>query len=152
MKLAICLLLLSIPFLNYKEINKKTVGRALVSPINWADTKDWRLYKVPPKGSFAFSLDTLRQFKYTNLSQDTMKSFLQEVSEIPPERTPVWMGYYVATCQLPDGNMLKIEISQYGSFFYAEKEKKYYHLKENVGRDWLSYLAQKWLELEDASK
>lgn len=152
MKIATYLLLITLPFLKYNGIHSQTIGSAPVSPIIWADTKGWRLYKVPPKGAFAYSIDTLQLFKYTNLNQDSMKNFLREVSEIPAERRPVWMGYYVSTCQLPDGSLLKIEISQYGRFFYAEKDRKYYQLKEEVGLDWLSYLTKKWLELEDVAK
>jgi hypothetical protein len=120
--------------------------------IKWSDTKDWRLYYIYSKGSFAYSVDTLKYFKYINLNQDSMQLFLHEVTEIPKERTPLWMGYYIASCRLSDGTLVKIEISQYGRFFYEEKERRYYQLKEDIGQDWLSYLTRSWIMLEDASK
>jgi len=121
------------------------------SNINWADTKDWRIYYITSKDAFSYPLDTLKTFKSTALTQDSMAVFLKHVTEIPAERTPVWMGYYVATCRLPDGAYFKIEISQYGRFFYAEKEKRYYQLDNEVQDHWLSYLNTKWLQLEGAN-
>ena len=120
--------------------------------INWADTKEWRLYYIHSKRGFAFPIDTLRNFKSVSLNEDSMKTFLQTVTNIPVERTPVWMGYYVSSCRLPDGTPIKIEISQYGRFFYEEKEKTYYQLTEQMQGEWLSYLTTKWKSLESSSE
>ena len=81
-----------------------------------------------------------------------MKVFLKGVTEIPVERTPVWMGYYVASCQLSDETFMKIEISQYGRFFYEDRGKRYYQLTENLQADWLTYLTAKWNALENLSE
>ena len=77
-----------------------------------------------------------------------MQVFLKHVSEIPAKRIPVWMGSYVSTCRLTDGTCLKIEISQYGRFFYEEREKRYYQLDEEMQDHWQSYLNAKWSQLE----
>ena len=58
------------------------------------------------------------------------------------------MGYYVASCRLPNDTLIKVEISQYGGFFYAEKEKKYYQLTDGLKDSWLAYLTAKWRALE----
>ena len=120
--------------------------------INWADTKEWRLYYIHSKRGFAFPMDTLKNFKSLSLNEDSMKTFLQTVTKIPVERTPVWMGYYVSSCRLPDGTLIKIEISQYGRFFYEERGKIYYQLTDQMQGDWLSYLTAKWKSLEGVSE
>lgn len=121
-------------------------------PISWVNTKNWKLYYVHSRGGFAFSLDTLKNFQNVPLNQDSMGVFLKGVTEIPVDRTPVWMGYYVASCQLPDGLPIKIEISQYGRFFYEERTKRYFQLSENLQTDWLAYLTAKWKTLENVSE
>lgn len=126
------------------------IARLSYSSINWAETKDWKIYYVQSKEAFSYPLDTLKTFKSIVLNQDSMQVFLKQVSEIPAKRTPVWMGYYVSTCKLTDGSYLKVEISQYGRFFYEEKGKRYYQLDEGVQDNWLSYLNTKWTQLEGA--
>lgn len=85
-----------------------------------------------------------------SLRQDSMTFFLKTVTQIPEGKNPVWMGAYVATCQLENGTPIKIEISQYGGFFYVERERRYYELAEDVRDNWLSFLTSKWLQLESA--
>lgn len=75
--------------------------------------------------------------------------FLKTVKPMPDNQNPLWMGAYVSTCTIEDGSILKIEISQYGSFFYVERETRYYRLTDEVGNMWLSYLGGRWLQLED---
>lgn len=120
------------------------------SSINWADTKEWKIYYLESKDAFSYTLDTLKTFKSIDLNQDSMQIFLKHVTEIPAERTPVWMGYYVTSCRLPNGTYLKVEISQYGRFFYEEKERRYYQLEDAMQDNWLSYLNAKWSQLEGA--
>ncbi|MDO6431538.1 hypothetical protein Q4E93_13115 [Flavitalea sp. BT771] len=150
MKALLCFILTAASFLSPGKKYPPTANRPPHSSINWADTKEWRLYYTQSKRAFAYQIDTLKMFKSVALNQDSMKIFLKAVTEIQTERTPVWMGYYVATCKLPDGTSIKIEISQYGRFFYEEKEKRYYQLTEDVQDSWLSYLTAKWLQLEGA--
>ena len=150
MKALVCFILTAASFLSPGIKYSPTANRPPYSSINWADTKEWRLYYVQTKGAFAYPIDTLKAFKSVALNQDTMKIFLKTVTEIPTERTPVWMGYYVATCKLQNGTSIKVEISQYGRFFYEAQEKRYYQLTEDVQDNWLSYLTAKWLQLEGA--
>jgi hypothetical protein len=119
-----------------------------MSPIDWTTTKDWALYYIKSKRAFAFSVDTLKNFKSVRLDQNDMKKFLATAAPLPAERTPYWMGYYIASCRLSDDSLIKIEISQYGRFFYAEKDKCYYQLSEDVQDNWMAYLIAKWRTLE----
>ena len=150
MKILFSLILLMKLFIPPDKTLSVHVFKPLYSPIDWKKTKDWRLYYVRSKEAFTYSLDTLKAFKFISLPQDSMISFLKAVTQIPEEKNPVWMGAYVATCQLEDGTSIKIEISQYGGFFYVEKERRYYELAEDVRNNWLSFFTSKWLQLEGA--
>ena len=77
-----------------------------------------------------------------------MLQFLKNVTKLPEGKNPVWMGAYVSSCQLADGSHIKIEISQYGSFFYLERDSRYYQLRDEVRDSWLPYLTAKWLQLK----
>jgi hypothetical protein len=116
--------------------------------IDWTRTKDWTLYYIKSKKSFSFSVDTLKNFKSVQLDQNEMKKFLATAAPLSAERTPYWMGYYIASCRLADDSLIKIEISQYGRFFYTEKDKCYYQLAEEVQDNWMAYLIAKWRTLE----
>lgn len=116
--------------------------------IDWRDTKNWNLYDIHSKNGFLFSIDTLRFFRKVPLNEDTMKTFLSSISEIPPDKTPVWMGYYVSSCQLQDGATIKIEVSQYGGFFYSESENRYFQLPSVARSSWLNFFTSKWRELK----
>jgi hypothetical protein len=111
--------------------------------IDWVTTKDWKLYNIQAKRAFDWSFDTLRHFKCVTLNEDTMREFLNTVSPLPPERSPVWMGYYVASCRLSNGDYLKLEVSQYGGFFFEQRENRYYELSLPKRKDWLNFFAEK---------
>lgn len=111
--------------------------------INWETAKDWRLYDIRNFSVFNYSLDTLRNFRSIPLDQDTMNIFLSDVAEWPKSETSLWMGLYVATCELPEKETRKIEISVYGGFFYDELTKTYYQLPLAVRNDWLDYISEK---------
>jgi len=121
-------------------------------PINWEQTKEWKLYYTLSKEAFSLPFDSLRAFKSVDLKQDSIKTFLKAVTEIPTERVPVWMGYYVCSCKLPNGKSIKIEVSQYGRFFFEEDERRYYQLTRDVQDSWQHYLNAKWLQLEGNPK
>ncbi|HMH33653.1 MAG TPA: hypothetical protein VK543_11515 [Puia sp.] len=114
----------------------------------WQETSNWRIYNIKSKESFNYSLDTLSHFKNIRLNDDSMKVFLSNVSPIPIERIPVWMGFYIASCQTKNGTNLKLEISTYGGFFYNEKDKKYYELSPEMRIGWLNYFAESEVALQ----
>ncbi len=119
--------------------------------INWAESKNWKLYDVHDESAFNYTLDTLRKFRNRSLNKDSMQTFVSNVTIIPIERIPVWMGFYVATCEFKSGAIRKIEISVYGGFFYDEKEKKYYQLPLEISKDWLDYMAESAAALQSDS-
>jgi hypothetical protein len=151
MKTLILLVLLG-PALCFERPQREAQPNETFASIDWAKTKDWTLYYIKSNKAFSFPLDTLQSFKNVKLEQDSMKTFLQSATDIPPDRTPVWMGYYVATCKLPNDTIIKVEISQYGRFFYTEREKHYYQLADAFQDSWLAYLTAKWRVLEGVTE
>lgn len=116
--------------------------------IDWSKTTNWKLYYVRSHRGYALSLDTLKTIKAVMLNNDSVQAFLHSITEIPQDKQPVFMGYYVATCQLADGSTIKLELSQHGSFFREEKEQHYYQLAEAVQTGWQAYLTAEWRALE----
>jgi hypothetical protein len=142
MKRLIYILLASAPVANQAQSPPST---------NWADSKNWKIYYVTKHGGYAYSLDTLQTLKQVSLNTDTLRQYLKTATEVPADRWPVFMGYYVASCQSSDGTSIKIEISQYGAFFYDDRQKKYYQLAKDLQRDWLAYLTDKWRQMQDST-
>ena len=109
--------------------------------INWKDAKNWKLYNIRNSSAFSYSLDTLKNFESIDLDYDVMQSFLSEVIEWPRDKSSLWMGLYVATCELPDKEIRKIDVSVYGGFFYDEHSKSYFQLPLPIRNDWLDYFS-----------
>ena len=109
--------------------------------IDWKSTTNWRIYYTNDKAALNYPIEKLMSFKNALLKNDRMEYFLADVSLISVEKTPVWMGFYIATCQMKDSSIRKICISTYGGFFFDVTEKKYYELPLNLRKDWLDYFA-----------
>jgi hypothetical protein len=107
----------------------------------WNKATDWKIYNIYNQRAFDYPIDTLSNFPSYRLKTDSMQDLLSAVVLVKKEIEPVWMGYYIASCRLPDGTLRKIEISNYGGFFYDEKEKLYYQLPLERRKDWLNYLS-----------
>jgi hypothetical protein len=118
--------------------------------IDWNKTSDWKLYDIHTSKAFDYSLDTLNKFKNVSLDEDTLKMFLNNLSIIQSDQTPVWMGFYVASCKMMDGSYAKIDISVYGGFFYVEKIKTYFRLLPEYSNAWMDYLTQKGVILQSS--
>ena len=114
--------------------------RCPAQKVDWQKTYDWQLYQLRGHGLFDYSVDTLKKFKSYHLNNDSIRNFLKFVTVISPEESPVWMGTYVASCKSEE-IILKIEISQYGGFFYYEKEHTYYILPDEIRVEWLDYFS-----------
>jgi hypothetical protein len=54
------------------------------------------------------------------------------------------MGYYVASCQFPDGTLRKIIISMYGGFLLDQYADAYYELPLELRTSWLTYLSESY--------
>lgn len=107
---------------------------------NWKNSKNWKLYNIINKAGFTYTLDTLVSFQSTDLSNQTMHTFMNDISEWPKEKYSLWMGLYIATCELEDGKPRKIIISNYGGFFYDQLTKRYYELPTELKDQWLEFL------------
>ena len=75
-----------------------------------------------------------------------MAVFMGSAQALHPEAPMPWMGGYIATCKL-DGTIRKVELSNYGGFFYDEKTRVYYQIPAIKSEDWLSYIQQNYLNL-----
>lgn len=111
--------------------------------IDWRSAKNWRLYNIRESAAFGYNVDTMKNFKSVALDLDTMIGFLSEVEQWPKDKYSLWSGLYVATCELPNADIRKIEISVYGGFFYDDRTKTYYQLPRGVRNAWLEYLSEK---------
>lgn len=85
-------------------------------------------------------MDTLINFQSIDLSNQTMHAFMSNVTEWPKEKYSVWMGLYIATCEMEDKKFRKIIISNYGGFFYDQLTKRYYELPTELKTQWLEFL------------
>src|ERR1700730_14549677 len=71
--------------------------------IDWEKTKNWKLYDIHDDNAFRYSLDTLRNFKSLKLDEIAMHDFLKEAVSWPEEKKSLWMGLYVTTCEIQNG-------------------------------------------------
>jgi hypothetical protein len=114
--------------------------------IHWEKTSEWTLYGYQGSRMFKIPLDSLNSFDTLKLNQDTVSSYLKNASVLDSNDQGVWMGGYLTTCRL-DGELRKIDFSNYGNFFYDENSKTYYQLSPSKSEDWNSYLQNCLLKL-----
>jgi hypothetical protein len=114
--------------------------------LQWGKATNWTLYRYQGHRLFKIPLDSLRQYDSLALNQDSMAVFLNSAQTLHPEASVAWMGGYIATCKL-NGIDRKVELSNYGGFFYDEKTRTYYKITEGKSEDWLFYLQQCYLNL-----
>lgn len=126
-------------------------SKSWAQKMDWGKSTDWKLYDIHTTKAFAYSSDTLQNFKSIELSQDSMQTFLKELTETSKDDSPVWMGFYVVSCKLQDGILRKIDISVYGGFFYDEKSKTIFQLTKMLSNEWLDYLRGKGIQLQSTN-
>jgi len=114
--------------------------------LHWEEATNWTLYRYQGHRLFKISLDSLKHYDSLALNQDSMAVFLASVQTLHPDGSVSWMGGYIATCKL-DGTIRKVELSNYGGFFYDEKTKVYYQIPAVKSEDWLSFIQQNYLNL-----
>ncbi len=115
--------------------------------VNWEQATNWKLYKVNEHIAFDYSLDSLSKLESISLDRDSMMQFTAKTDAWSKDKNAVWMGVYVVTCDLPDKQTRKMEISVYGGFFYDELEGRYYEVAANKRNEWLEYFQDKSAEL-----
>ena len=97
--------------------------------IEWNKTYNWKMYDVHDFDAFNYSITELDSLKAIPLNTDTMRLFLNNVDVWPHDKTSVWMGLYLTSFQMNDGQVRKIEISVYWGFLYDELDITYYQVK-----------------------
>jgi hypothetical protein len=107
--------------------------------VNWSQTKDWVIYDIHDDNAFNYSLDTLHHFKSNLLGDSIIHRYLKDGVAWPIDKSSLWMGLYVTTCQFEDGTIHKIDISVYGGFFFEEQSKSYYEVSSESRKQWLHY-------------
>jgi len=110
--------------------------------------KKWKLYNISDENAFAYRLDTLKNFAYKQLSDDTIKYFLSDISELPPNQPQTWQGAYVASFEV-DSKTTKVEISHYGGLLFDEARKRHYQIAENKIDEWLSFIRKNYMQLQN---
>jgi len=98
------------------------------------------MYNIHDRAGFQYSVDTLQNFKSVEMGDEKVLTFLKNAIYLPNEKSGVWMGLYVATCELEDKKTRKILLSNYGGFFYDELTKQYYELPVSKRNDWMEFL------------
>jgi hypothetical protein len=128
-----------------------TLGLILASmltscQIQWKRTSNWNLYRYQGHGLFKYPIDSLKYLDKLSMNQDSIQSYMASAQVLHPEGPVAWMGGYIATCTM-DGELRKIELSNYGGFFYDEKTKTYYQVQSDLTELWVSYLQDCYLIL-----
>jgi hypothetical protein len=100
-------------------------------------SSDWRIYDIQGHGIFHFSTDTLQSFKSLPLNDDSIRFYLTSFKE-DTTGPLAWMGGYVVSFRT-GSSIRKIEVSNYGGYFYEDKARKYYTLPPGLVSPWLSY-------------
>ncbi|GGB01557.1 hypothetical protein GCM10011511_26090 [Puia dinghuensis] len=51
------------------------------------------------------------------------------------------MGAYLSSYETEDGKEKKVEISDYGGFFYDEASELYYVIPRSISNEWMDYIS-----------
>lgn len=121
------------------------VGLTSCGQIKWDASSDWTIYQTEGD-PFKVSIDSLRSLDCLHLSMDTVKTYLEAVEHFNPKSWVSWMGGYIASCKI-DGIVRKIELSNYGGFFYDEKTHTFYKVSEDQIESWNDFIQNSYLML-----
>jgi|SRR5580692_373555 hypothetical protein len=113
--------------------------------IHWEQSTDWTLYQYEGNHLFSVSIDSLKFIKSSTINQDSMAYFVQSAS-ILNKKGLAWMGGYIATCKI-NGVTRKVEISNYGGFFYDQKSGVFYQLPIEKIDAWLDFLQNAYITM-----
>lgn len=104
--------------------------------------KRWCLYDIVSPDIFKYSVDTLKNFPFYAMDEDSVHLYMVDLGELPADDPPFWMGSpHVASYEV-DGVIRKVDISLYGGFFYDEVSKRYFQISEDKVEKWLSYVRE----------
>ncbi|HTE09389.1 MAG TPA: hypothetical protein VK645_00430 [Chitinophagaceae bacterium] len=127
MKIVACIFLLFLVF------------KTRAQDINWQLAHNWKMYKIGTGKGLTYSADTLSNFLFIGLNDDTIHQFIKQAEVLPKGKSYVWMGAYYATCIL-ENKIHKVDISVHGGFFYDEPTKRYYQLPSYIRNEWMEWL------------
>jgi len=114
--------------------------------VQWNQSSDWTIYQSQARDLFKVPIDSLNSLNTLQLNKDTVESYLSSFELIHPKAPVAWMGGYIATCKV-EGIRRKIELSNYGGFFYDEKTNAFYRVSKDKIDAWVSYLQNSYLIL-----
>ena len=108
--------------------------------VNWKNAQNWKLYNIHDRAGFRYSVDTLQNFKSIELNIKLMSAIMNNIVEWPKEKYSMWMGLYIATCEMGDKKLRKVIISSYGGFFFDELTKRYFEISPELNNQWYELL------------
>ena len=109
--------------------------------INWQKTKGWKLFNYFRFEALHLPLDSLKQYQSVYLNDSQIRRMLKSADSMKgPTKNIQWMGLFTVTYQYQN-TMRKMEISQYGGFFFDDTTKTYYELDGNDRYEWQNYFA-----------
>ena len=114
--------------------------------VQWNQSSEWTIYQSQAHDLFKVPIDSLNSLDTLRLNKDTVESYLSALEPIHPKAPVAWMGGYIATCKI-EGVRRKIELSNYGGFFYDEKTNTFYQVSKSKIDSWVDYLQNSYLTL-----
>src|SRR5580698_8299712 len=113
--------------------------------VHWEQSSNWTLYQYEGNRLFAISIDSLKFIKNSMINQDSMAYFVKSATPLN-KKGLAWMGGYIASCKI-NGSLRKVEISNYGGFFYDQSSSTFYQLPIEKIDDWLSFLQNSYITM-----
>src|SRR5579871_1721479 len=104
--------------------------------MQWEETSDWKIYKIPGSLIFKISTDSLKKLNCHVLQVDSMIHFLSVSDLLPDSVNPLWMGGWVATYGYK-GGLHKIQISAYAGFFFDQSSGRFYQVPVGLREEWM---------------
>ena len=114
--------------------------------VQWNQSSDWTIYQSQADDIFKVPLESVNSLDSLQLNKDTLESYLLSLELIHPKAPVAWMGGYIATCKIGSIRR-KIELSNYGGFFYDEKTNAFYRVSKDKIDSWVDYLQSSYLTL-----
>ena len=112
---------------------------ARTQPVDWQKTRHWMIYNYFNFKALSLPFDSIKGYKTVSLDDDYLRGMLAGADTMRGvTKNIMWMGLFTLSYQL-DNETRKVEVSQYGGFFYDDKSKRYYQVDKEVQDEWLSY-------------
>lgn len=136
-----------IPFICYFIMSNASFAQSAL----FEKTKHWKIYDISEGNLFRYGVDTLKSFQYEPLDEDSIHFYLNGISELSSNEPPLWMGLNIASYEF-NGMQHKVDISQYGGFFFDESSKRYYQIASDKKVDWNAYIRRTYMRVHSIKK